>query len=63
MESEKERDESECTHYWLLDRPRGPTSMGVCKLCGEQAEFKNSVQSTGWDRVGHSRRRAPQART
>jgi hypothetical protein len=28
-----------CTHHWLLESPRGDTSRGVCKYCGEEREF------------------------
>jgi hypothetical protein len=28
-------------HRWLIDEPNGPTSRGVCKVCGTTKEFKN----------------------
>jgi len=28
-------------HRWLIDEPNGPTSRGVCKVCGVAKEFKN----------------------
>ena len=28
-------------HRWRIDEPSGPRSQGVCKVCGEQKEFKN----------------------
>ena len=31
----------ECHHYWIVDSPNGPTSRGVCKLCGAEKEFNN----------------------
>ena len=34
-----------CAHYWVIDRPDGPESEGVCKLCGEKKAFSNSVDS------------------
>ena len=30
-----------CTHHWRIDSPEGPTSRGVCKLCGEEKDFYN----------------------
>jgi hypothetical protein len=37
----------ECAHYWLIDAAEGPTSHGVCKLCGVKMEFRNSwIDST-----------------
>lgn len=26
--------ETECRHHWLIESPHGPTSMGICRLCG-----------------------------
>lgn len=34
-----------CRHYWLIDTPSGPVSRGVCKLCGEEREFKNYLDT------------------
>jgi hypothetical protein len=44
--AEKGTVEAGCPHYWLIEPPRGPTSMGICKLCGAIKEFDNqfSVQ-------------------
>ena len=58
----QEEMEPECRHLWMIDRPNGPTSQGVCKLCGEHGEFKNSMPVSGWDRVRSQRRRAKQAK-
>lgn len=30
-----------CKHHWLIEPPDGPTSKGVCKLCGETKVFDN----------------------
>ena len=46
----------ECTHHWVIDQPNGPTSRGVCKLCGEHSEFRNSMPGTGWDRNNQTKR-------
>ncbi len=35
-----------CTHHWVIERPAGPTSEGVCQRCGEKREFTNSVEPT-----------------
>ena len=34
-----------CAHHWVIDRPGGPESEGVCKLCGEKRVFSNSVDT------------------
>ncbi len=31
-----------CVHRWLLQPNHGPTSDGVCRLCGETRLFNNS---------------------
>ena len=54
---------SDCAHHWEIESPNGPTSVGVCKVCGETKEFRNSITSTGWDRgQGQARRKANEAR-
>jgi len=47
-----------CAHYWVIDRPNGPTSKGVCRICGAEGEFENSIPGTTWD---GPQRRAAQA--
>ena len=48
-EIEEQRIESDCAHHWMIDRPNGPTSRAICKLCGESAEFTNSIIATNGD--------------
>ena len=33
----------ECVHHWLIQDANGPTSMGICQLCGLVKEFTNSI--------------------
>ena len=40
--------ESTCQHHWVIDRPAGPLSKGVCRLCGENREFQNYVEDSSW---------------
>ncbi len=28
-------------HRWRIDEPSGPISLGVCKECGAEKQFKN----------------------
>ena len=37
--------EGECSHHWLIESPKGPTSKGVCKLCGATKEFNNQLKA------------------
>ena len=39
--SEASAPEQKCCHHWVVDMAAGPTSQGVCILCGAQKEFKN----------------------
>ncbi len=50
-EHEKRKAESPpgCTHYWIIETPLGPTSMGVCKLCGAVSQFQNYVPYPSWE--------------
>ena len=59
--TEEETAEPQCTHHWMIERPNGPTSQAVCKICGEQAEFRNSIPGTGWDRDSQQRKRSNQS--
>jgi len=41
--------ETECRHHWLIESPHGATSMGICRLCRAQKEFRNSAADGLWD--------------
>lgn len=41
--------EPQCRHHWLIESPHGATSMGICKLCGAQKEFRNSAYDMLWE--------------
>jgi hypothetical protein len=43
-----------CRHYWHIETASGPTSRGVCKICGEEREFLNSWSSS--DQAGKNAR-------
>ena len=38
-----------CGHHWLIDSPGGPTSKGVCRLCGIERQFRNYLEGARWD--------------
>ena len=40
-----------CTHYWMIEPPSGPSSLGVCQNCGETRDFVNYVPTLGWEEV------------
>ena len=37
-----------CSHHWLIQAADGPTSSGVCRICGETKDFKNYVETATW---------------
>ena len=37
-----------CPHHWIIDTPTGPISMGTCRICGKQREFKNYIEIVVW---------------
>ena len=39
----EQQDEKACRHHWIIEAPKGPVSMGVCRLCSEAREFKNYI--------------------
>ena len=38
-----------CQHHWIIATPQGATSLGRCKRCGEQREFRNSASDHLWE--------------
>ena len=38
----------ECSHHWVIQDGDGPTSAGVCRLCGALKEFKNYMEASLW---------------
>ena len=37
-----------CQHHWVIERPAGPVSKGMCRLCGEEREFRNYIEGSAW---------------
>jgi len=51
-----------CTHYWLIDKPNGPVSRGICKFCHEVGYFRNSpVTGREWQREFNEKRKVSYA--
>ena len=48
----------QCTHHWVIESSNGPLSEGVCQLCGDKKDFKNS----GGLKSPWSSRQAPRGR-
>lgn len=47
--TERATRQAQCRHHWVIESPQGPTSMGMCKLCGAQREFSNSATDFLWE--------------
>ncbi len=49
-----------CPHHWIIEAAAGPVSKGKCRLCREEREFCNSIETSGgWTNRGqktHDRR-------
>ncbi len=43
------RDQTGCRHHWVIDSPSGPTSHGVCKVCGAVKQFQNYQLDFYWE--------------
>lgn len=41
-------DAPTCRHQWMIDSPAGPSSRGVCHLCGEERHFQNYIEGSSW---------------
>lgn len=40
---------TQCRHHWIIESASGPTSKGVCRLCGAEKQFLNYVGQGSWD--------------
>ena len=40
---------NQCPHHWVIEGAGGPTSKGLCRLCGAEKDFKNYLESARWD--------------
>jgi len=43
QETQTPATQSTCCHYWIIQPAGGPVSLGMCQLCLETREFKNSI--------------------
>ena len=46
---EESTTEATCVHYWIIECPEGPTSVGTCRNCGEQKVFRNFALYSPWE--------------
>ncbi len=41
-------EEESCNHHWVIEPANGPISTGVCQVCDEAREFRNSIDEPKW---------------
>jgi hypothetical protein len=56
-------DAPSCRHHWLIEAPQGSTSKGICKVCGENREFRNSSDDIVWESESPAVNRSAWGRT
>ena len=39
----EEESKPTCRHHWVIETANGPVSWGVCQVCHEGKEFRNSI--------------------
>ena len=49
---EEPKNKDKCCHYWIIEPADGPTSRGICRLCGAEKEFDSFGPDSlsRWDR-------------
>lgn len=47
-----------CAHHWVIEPAMGPSSPGVCQICGESRDFQNYVEAASWGDSRHADRSA-----
>lgn len=45
-----------CAHHWVIQPAMGPSSQGVCQICGESRDFQNYVEAASWGDSRHADR-------
>ena len=36
-----------CTHHWIIKPANGASSTGICRYCGKEKQFRNSMVRHG----------------
>ena len=45
-----------CAHHWVIQPAMGPSSQGICQICGESKDFQNYVEAASWGDSRHTGR-------
>jgi hypothetical protein len=62
LQASHEGKQLECTHHWLLGRPNGASTKGICKKCGAEREFTSSAEDQEHSAYHKARARGRQTR-
>ena len=46
--------QDQCCHHWMIEPDNGPVSLGVRSNCGEDREFKNTIDLERWDQLRYA---------
>jgi hypothetical protein len=46
--------QTQCRHHWIIETASGPTSPGICKICGIEKHFDNVLEETTIDKYDAS---------
>ena len=49
VQPKEDSSEAICVHYWIIECPQGPTSVGTCRNCGERRVFRNFALYSPWE--------------
>lgn len=44
-----EKSKLTCSHYWVIEKAKGPKSRGECKYCRKSKDFSNFIPDLRWD--------------
>jgi len=44
QETQAQPEQIVCRHHWIIQPANGPFSLGLCRFCLEEREFRNSVE-------------------
>ena len=51
---DKTKGQTQCYHHWIIETASGPTSHGICKICGTEKHFDNVLEETTIDKYDAS---------
>ena len=59
MQTSPSQTPGQCVHTWIIGAARGPVSVGVCRKCGAEKDFSNSIGNTFLKQIAMERNEIP----